>query len=143
MFRFIFLITFSLSATLSAQTYQSLDTIKAPSIYENIYLRPLYSDSLVSSFVIFVKKEVKTHKHALHSESIYILEGEGSMLIGKEKKKIKKGDFIFVPKGTIHALAVTSAEPVKVISIQAPYFDGTDRIPVELKNEPYSGSENK
>ena len=39
-----------------AQSYQSADTIKAPADLQNIYSRQLYSDSLVSSFIIFIKK---------------------------------------------------------------------------------------
>ncbi len=113
------------------QNYQSLDTIKPPAVYDNIYSRPLYSDSLVSSFVIFIKREVKAHKHVTHAEHVYILEGEGEMTVGKNKMKVKKGDMVFIPKGTVHSLKVTSSNPVKVLSVQAPYFDGKDRIFVE------------
>ena len=126
---FLLLIVLSLSA--KAQNFQSLDTIKAPAVYENIYSRAIASDSLVSSFVIFIKKEVKKHKHVSHSEHVYVLEGEGEMLVGEKMFKIKKGDIIFVPKNTIHALKVTSSTPVKVLSIQAPLFDGKDRVFVE------------
>lgn len=113
------------------QTFQTLDTIKAPATYENIYSRAIASDSLSSSFVIFIKKEVKKHKHLEHSEHIYVLEGEGDMLLGDKMIRIKKGDVLFVPKNTPHYLKVTSKEPVKVLSIQSPYFDGKDRIFIE------------
>lgn len=114
-----------------AQSYQSLDTIKAPAVYDNIYSRSIASDSLVSSFVIFIKKEVKKHKHILHSEHVYVLDGEGDMLLGEKLFKVKKGDILFIPKNTIHALKVTSATPLKVLSVQAPLFDGSDRVFVE------------
>jgi quercetin dioxygenase-like cupin family protein len=81
--------------------------------------------------VIFIKKEVKKHKHQFHTEHVYILEGEGEMLLGEKKLKVKKGDILFIPKNTIHSLKVTSKEPVKVLSIQSPYFDGKDRILIE------------
>ncbi|MBL7889776.1 MAG: cupin domain-containing protein [Bacteroidia bacterium] len=113
------------------QTFQILDTIKAPAAYENIYSRAIASDSLSSSFVIFIKKEVKKHKHLEHSEHIYVLEGEGDMLLGDKMIRIKKGDVLFVPKNTPHYLKVTSKEPVKVLSIQSPYFDGKDRVFIE------------
>ena len=118
-----------------AQNYQSLDTIKPPATYENIYNRPLYSDSLVSSFVIFVKKEVKPHVHVNHTEQVIVLEGEGEMTIGNKKMTIKKGDILFIPKNTAHSLKVTSKDPVKVISIQAPNFDGKDRVMINT-NDP-------
>jgi mannose-6-phosphate isomerase-like protein (cupin superfamily) len=117
--------------TASAQSIQHTDTIQPHAEFENIYVRNLYSDSLVSSFVIFVKKEVKAHKHLEHSEHVYVLEGEGNLLLGDEQRKISKGDIIFIPKNTVHSLKVTSENPVKIISIQAPYFDGSDRILIE------------
>jgi quercetin dioxygenase-like cupin family protein len=119
---------FFLPLCVSAQNFQSLDTIKAPADYENIYNRPGASDSLTSSFVIFIKKEVKKHKHALHMEQVFILEGEGEMLLGEKTIKVKKGDFVFIPKNTVHSLKVTSSSPMKVLSVQSPGFDGKDRI---------------
>ena len=110
------------------QNYQSLDSVKAYGDYENIYLRKGYSDSLVSSFVIYIKKEVKEHKHATHSEHVYILDGTGEMTLDKKTFSVKKGDMIFIPKNTFHSLKVTSATPVKVLSVQAPLFDGKDRV---------------
>lgn len=70
-----------------SQTFQSLDTVKDPAAYENIYSRPIYSDSLSSSFVIFTKKEVKLHKHVSHTEHVTILEGEGEMTLGDKNSQ--------------------------------------------------------
>lgn len=111
-----------------AQHFQSADTITPPANYENVYTRPLYSDSLVSSFVIFIKKEVKPHRHLAHSEHIYVLQGTGEMLLNKKRILVKTGDIVFIPKNTVHSLKVTSSIPVKVVSLQAPLFDGKDRI---------------
>lgn len=113
---------------LQAQQLQSLDTIQSPVAYENIYSRPVYSDSLVSSFVILIRKEVRPHRHATHTEQVYILEGEGEMTLGERKFRIRKGDLVTIPKNTVHALKVLSPGPVKVLSVQAPFFDGKDRI---------------
>lgn len=117
-----------ISARLGAQHIQSLDTLQAPVSFDNVYSRPLYSDSLVSSFVILIKKEVKKHKHLTHAEHVFVLEGTGEMLLGDKTIPIKKGDLVFIPKNTVHALKVTSGVPVKVLSVQAPHFDGKDRI---------------
>ena len=113
------------------QSHQSLDTIKAYGDYENIYLRKLGSDSLTSGFVIFIKKEVKMHKHIKHTEQVYILDGEGEMSVAEKKFIVKKGDMIFIPKNTFHSLKVTSATPAKVLSVQSPMFDGKDRVMAE------------
>jgi len=116
---------------MKAQQFQSLDTIKGPSAYDNIYSKPIASDSLSSSFVIFIKKEVKKHKHIEHTENVYVLEGEGEMVLADKTFKVKKGDVVFIPKNTVHSLKVTSSFPLKALSIQSPYFDGKDRIFVE------------
>lgn len=114
-----------------AQVFNSLDTIKSPADYENIYSKPVSADSLSSGFVIFIKKEVKKHKHLEHSEHVYILEGAGEMLLGDKMIIVKKGDMVFIPKNTPHSLKVTSSTPVKVLSIQSPFFDGKDRVLIE------------
>jgi mannose-6-phosphate isomerase-like protein (cupin superfamily) len=74
---------------------------------------------------------VKLHKHLTHSEHIYIVDGEADMTLGDRQLHIKKGDFVFIPKGTPHAVKVTSAAPLRIVSIQAPAFDGTDRVMLE------------
>lgn len=114
-------------------TWQNVDTIKPPANLENLYNRSLYSDSVVSSFLIFVKKEVKEHKHVQHAEHIMVLDGEAEMRVDSKSFKIKKGDLVYVPKNTFHYVKVTSKVPLKVVSIQAPNFDGKDRIFKETK----------
>lgn len=127
----IFLIT--LIYSVNSQTVVNLDTLKATAKVDNIYNRPLFNDSLASSFCIIIKNEVKPHKHQYHSEHVYVVEGEGQMKLGNQEFKIKKNDFIFIPKNTVHSVKTTSKEPLKVISIQAPFFDGKDRIILEEK----------
>jgi mannose-6-phosphate isomerase-like protein (cupin superfamily) len=126
----LLLFSLLLSVSLFAQNQQSTDTIHAPAGTENIYNRPLYSDSLSSSFLIVIKKEVKPHLHETHSEQVYVISGEADMMLGDQKIHIKAGDIIYIPKGTAHSAVVTSSEPLKILSIQAPYFDGKDRVPL-------------
>jgi len=104
------------------------DSIGVSSKSENVYNVPLFGDSLASSFCIVIKKEVKAHKHAQHSEHVIVTEGTGLMKLGENTFEIKKGDVIFIPRNTIHSVKTTGSIPLKVISIQAPLFDGKDRI---------------
>ena len=108
-----------------------LNSLSPKEEYENITAQKLNTDSNATSIVIWIKKEVKPHYHATHSEHVYILEGMGKMLLGEKIFDIKPGDLIFIPQGRVHALRVTSAQPVKVLSIQSPEFDGSDRVMVE------------
>lgn len=124
---FFVIITF-ISTLANSQNLVRTDTLQVYKGYDNVHVRMLNSDSLVSTFSIWIKKEVKAHKHAAHSETIYILEGEGEMKLGSQVFIVKKGDYVFIPKNTVHSVIVTSKIPMKVLSIQAPEFDGSDRI---------------
>ncbi len=110
-----------------AQVYHT-DDIQPDTLFENVFSKRLFSDSLTSSFIIWIKQEVPLHKHAEHTEQVYILEGTANMLLGDNWIAIKSGDYIVIPKGTPHQVIVNSAVPLKVLSIQSPMFDGTDRI---------------
>lgn len=133
--RFIFTILFAACLYLQCrpQSFLSVDTIGLGSTSDNIYNKALFSDSLSSSFCIVIKKEVKGHKHLHHSEQVMVIEGEGSMVLGDKILNIKKGDVIFIPKNTVHSVKNTGIVPLKVLSVQAPFFDGKDRVFVEGK----------
>ncbi len=108
-----------------------LYALEVPEDFENVYVQLLAQDSLSSSFLIVVKKEVKLHKHLYHSEHVYVLEGAGEMQLGEKWFSVHAGDVIFIPKNTLHKVLTTSKIPLKVLSIQSPYFDGSDRILLE------------
>jgi len=115
--------------TLFGQQLMATDTLKPPSSFENIYASKISDDSLQTSFVIWVKRHVTEHYHQAHTENIYVLEGKAEMTINGEKRIVRKGDYITIPMNTRHAVTkVLSRRPLKVISIQSPQFDGTDRI---------------
>lgn len=111
----------------------STDSIGATHKSPGTYNKALFGDSLVNSFCIVIKTEVKAHKHQEHSEHVIVLDGEGMMKLGDKKFEIKKGDVIFIPKNTVHSVKSTGKVPLKVISVQAPLFNGSDRIFIEEK----------
>lgn len=123
-----FIFSFCLGSYFNAQSIIDLDTLQVREPYDNVLIKKLHSDKNASAFLIFIKKEVRLHKHLMHSETIYVLDGTGDMLLGDKKVEVKKGDIIFVPENTPHRVKVTSIIPLKVISNQAPEFDGTDRV---------------
>ena len=111
-----------------AQQHMNTDSIGAKTVSDNIYNKALFNDSLASSFVIIIKKEVKPHIHLTHCEHVIVLEGTAKMKMGDKEFEIKKGDVILIPKNTVHSVKTTGKIPLKVLSIQAPNFDGKDRI---------------
>lgn len=113
------------------QNAKDVNTLQPTEDYENVWVQKLYSDTEVSSFLIWVKKEVKPHKHINHAEHVQVLEGEGIMKVGDKTINVKPGMLIFIPKNTVHSVKVTSNVALKVISYQAPEFKGKDRVYVE------------
>jgi mannose-6-phosphate isomerase-like protein (cupin superfamily) len=109
---------------LQSDTLENKDTLKT-------VVRTLCSDSLSSTFFISIPAEVKRHYHAFHTENVLIIEGEGFMTLGETSFFVKKGDLIVIPKGTPHSVKNSGLKPLKVISVQAPYFDGTDRVKID------------
>ena len=132
--RILILIVFTLFCVRKGNSQNlevNTDTIGTHSKTENIYSKFLFGDSLSSTFCILIKKEVKAHKHQSHSENVVVLSGEAMMTVADKTWKINKGDALFIPLNTVHSVKVTGKEPLKVLSIQSPRFDGTDRIMID------------
>jgi mannose-6-phosphate isomerase-like protein (cupin superfamily) len=111
------------------QKVQSLKEIQPPASFENVHVQKMTEDSLQTCFVIWIKQHVKGHFHQWHTENIIVLEGKAQMKLGLDTLIVKPGDHINIPKNTPHAvLQVLSRKPLKVLSIQSPAFDGTDRV---------------
>lgn len=127
--KFLLLFFLSFCFHSKSQVHIQMDTVKAPNDYENIHVQKISDDVLQTTFVIWVKKNVKAHYHAIHSENILVLEGKAKMMVDGKTKHIKKGDYLNFGKGVEHAvLEVTSRRSLKVISVQSPQFVGKDRI---------------
>jgi mannose-6-phosphate isomerase-like protein (cupin superfamily) len=122
-FVFLFFVFFNISFS----QIKSTDTI-LPLKSEKVKVTLIHHDTLSSSFHIIIPKEVALHKHLHHTEQVVVLEGTAVMTLADKIFNIKKGDVILIPKNTPHSLKVTSKIPFRCISIQAPYFDGTDRV---------------
>lgn len=128
--RLVLFLALIVSMSASAQDIRFLKSLEpTEEKFENIHVLPLESDSLQSSFVIWVKKGVKEHYHAKHTENIFVIDGKAKMTIGNKTISIRKGDFLCIPMGTHHSVTeVTSKRPLKVLSIQSPKFTGKDRV---------------
>lgn len=110
----------------SAQIFDP-EEIQPDTVYENIFVKQLYSDSLSGSFIIWVKEQVPAHRHLHHTEVVTVIEGAATFRLGNESREVKKGDIIVIPAGTVHSAITTSKTPLKVLSVQSPEFDGSDR----------------
>ena len=125
----LLLITFliTIGAQLNAQSVIHVADKQPSAPYENIKVETLHHDSLASTYIIWIRKNVPMHFHKTHTEVVYVVEGSGTMMLNETEKEIKEGDYIFIPMGTKHSVEVKSNVPMKVISVQSPEFDGSDR----------------
>lgn len=127
--KFYIIILFFIPIVAYSQINVSTDTLNIENNGKT-QVKKLHCDSLSCTFLIVIPDEVKAHYHANHTENIYVIEGEAIMKLGKNEFEINKGDLIIVPSGTVHSVINQGNKPLKVISIQSPFFDGSDRIMV-------------
>lgn len=129
------LLIISCSFFAASQTSESLKNYKPTAEFENIHVLKISEDDHQSSFIIWVKDSVPEHYHSDHSESIIVISGKAVMTLDGVQITIKKGDYINIPEGTKHSvLEVIGHNPLKVLSIQTPLFDGKDRTFTKPKN---------
>ena len=121
----MFLILFTFVHTSKAQVVANLPEKSPSKEAENVAVEQLATDSLCTSFMIWIKGGVKHHFHQSHTECIYILEGSGEMTLADSTFTVNAGDFVQIPKGVVHA--VTATKPMKVLSIQTPQWIVEDR----------------
>lgn len=105
----------------------NLDTLVAQGDTDKLSVTQLGSNKQKSEFLITVAEQVPLYIHKYHTEIIYILDGVGDMKINDKVVKIKKGDYIRVPENTTHGVKVTSFNPLKVLSVQTPEFNGLEK----------------
>jgi len=60
------------------------------------------------------------HSHPHGEEVIYIMRGEGRVLIAGEVSPVRTGSVVLFPRGQVHMLHNTSAEEMKVVCFFAP-----------------------
>ncbi len=78
------------------------------------------------------KGGARAHIHRDHDEIIYVAEGEGEFRLGDEVKRVRPGDIVVAPSGTVHGPTPNSPRFV-FLSVFAPEFDpaNPDRVFVE------------
>ncbi len=62
------------------------------------------------------------HFHSAIEEALYVLEGEGTLRIGKDTVKVRPGDYVAFPAGpeTPHALTNTGEGTLRYLALSSP-----------------------
>ena len=77
------------------------------------------------------------HNHPW-DEAYYVLEGEVRFTLGDQQTVAKRGDFVYVPAGTLHAFQGASATPARILFFDAPAHAGSffREVAKEVKDFP-------
>jgi oxalate decarboxylase/phosphoglucose isomerase-like protein (cupin superfamily) len=61
------------------------------------------------------------HTHPESDEFLYVIEGEGVQTVGDSGEfPVRAGDFVFVPKGTVHSTFNTGWRQLRLIAVYTP-----------------------
>lgn len=60
------------------------------------------------------------HVHDREEEAFYVLHGRGLFVVDDERRELKAGDFVLVPRGIPHALARVGEEELRMLVITSP-----------------------
>jgi mannose-6-phosphate isomerase-like protein (cupin superfamily) len=71
------------------------------------------------------------HHHVKTEEIYYILEGEGLMQVGEERRHVAPGDAIAIPSGAFHQITNTGQTLLKFLCCCAPTYEDEDTLLAE------------
>ena len=75
------------------------------------------------------------HRHPCFEELLYCLEGECEQWVGREKRLLRPGEVVHVPRDEVHGTYDVSGAPVKVLAVLSEAkFDGPAVI--DMSGEP-------
>ena len=67
----------------------------------------------------------KLHTQPDHDEIVIVIDGEAEFRVGDEVHRVGPGDFVFIPRDTLHGRVRTITESMSALSIYSPFFDRT------------------
>jgi mannose-6-phosphate isomerase-like protein (cupin superfamily) len=63
---------------------------------------------------------VRRHVHRHHAEAFYVLEGEVTVIVGDRELRAGPEDWVSLPPGLPHSVALTGPAPVRFLNLHAP-----------------------
>jgi quercetin dioxygenase-like cupin family protein len=67
----------------------------------------------------------KLHTQPNHDEIVIVIDGEAEFRVGEEVYSVGPGDFVFIPRNTLHGRVRTITDSMSALSVYSPYFDRT------------------
>jgi quercetin dioxygenase-like cupin family protein len=72
--------------------------------------------------------ELKPHFHKTHSETVYVIEGNGQMVIDGKTIEIKPGSINFTPVNNVHSVKNTGSVDIVILQVMTPASKAPDRV---------------
>lgn len=66
---------------------------------------------------------VERHRHKVQEQVYHVLDGEGIMKIGEEKRVVRRHDVIFIPPGVWHSIVNSGLGDLTFIVVTTPIQD--------------------
>ena len=97
---------------------------------QNTYFRRVLhtgNHSQIVAMSISVGNDIGDEIHPTTDQILYIIDGEGEVVINGERRRIEEHDIIFVPAGASHNIINVDDEDLKLFTVYAPpeHPDGT------------------
>jgi mannose-6-phosphate isomerase-like protein (cupin superfamily) len=120
---------------LTVQNWRTIAAANRPGRGEILRVVDAGHSNALSNHIVIIQSRELPHRHKTHDATVVLLRGTGTMVVGKERKKIHAGAVMFIPRGTVHYFTNEGKEPAVALAIYAPPFDGKDREIVRTEEE--------
>jgi quercetin dioxygenase-like cupin family protein len=84
----------------------------------------------VTDFVIkrwhldpFPGDQAPPHVHDASDEAFCVLAGTLEVLVGDERRRLRQGEYVEIPAGTVHTFATVGDEPVTMLAVMTVEVD--------------------
>lgn len=77
--------------------------------------------------IIQLRVPIKTHYHKHSDETVYLIRGQGMMMVGGRRYEAGPGSLYHVPRRTVHAFAPQEGSVAVALSVFTPPFRQGDR----------------
>jgi quercetin dioxygenase-like cupin family protein len=90
-----------------------------------------------SAYLLQFRSGESRHIHRTHDLTFIVYRGQGEVCINDRRRPCQPGDVFHIPRGTPHSCVNTGPQPLVVVNIFTPPFDGEDRIPLPRGSRSY------
>lgn len=87
-------------------------------------LSPIRAENFAMGHVTLEPEGGQVPWHNQEQEELYfVIEGEGEMCLGAERRELRSGQAVYIPPGVFHQITNVGARPLRMIYVYAPGGD--------------------